>query len=419
MPHAVVVGGGIGGLTAAAALSLKGWSVTVCERASSLEPVGSGIAIAPNALKALDTIGVGDDVRKLSAMQGEAGLRRPDGRWLTRTSAEAALARFGDPTVVLLRTTLVEQLASRLSPGALRLGTTVDEVDAHTGRVATSQGDLTADLVVAADGIHSAVRRSLFPGHPGPVHSGVTSWRIVVARPEGDVGGSETWGPGQVFGLVPLADDLVYCYATAPAGPGSRDRDGREEIDAENGGGQDGDQKAELIRLFKGWHDPIPRLLAASEPDKILRHDIFSLAPPLPAFHAGRVALLGDAAHAMTPNMGQGACQAIEDAVVLAHVAGGAAPRPAGHARGPGDMSATGGTAAYRDGVDLAAYTAARLDRTAKIMRRSAAICRMTRWSNPLAVRARETAMALAGRLPMDVTLRQFDDVFTWRPPAS
>ncbi|GAA3834333.1 FAD-dependent monooxygenase [Sphaerisporangium flaviroseum] len=410
MSHAVVIGGGIGGLTAAAALSLKGWSVTVCERAGSLEPVGSGLAIAPNALKALDTIGVGDDVRKLAAMQGEAGLRRADGRWLVRTSAEAALARFGDPTVLLLRATLVSLLAVRLTPGTLRLGTTVHAVDPHTGRVSTSEGDLHGDLIVAADGIQSAVRRSLFPAHPGPVHSGVTSWRAIAPRPEGDLRAGETWGPGQVFGIMPLADGLVYCYATAPA---------RGEVGA-------GGPKAELIRLFGDWHDPILRLLATAEEQTILRHDVFCLAAPLPAFHVGRVALLGDAAHAMTPNMGQGACQAIEDAVVLAHVtahASGTGATGGSGATGDSGTAAGGGSPTSVTGdpsaLGLSGYTAARLDRTAKIMRRSRAICRLTLWSNPLAVRARETLMSLAGRLGDDVTLRQFEDVFTWRPPVT
>lgn len=160
MPEAVVIGGGIGGLTAAAALSKAGWRVTVCERAPSLEPVGAGIAIAPNALAALDTIDAGDDVRELSAIQGEAGMRRSDGRWLVRTSAEAASERFGDPTVLMLRSTLVDLIASRVPQESLRLGTTVESVDPATGRVATSAGDLTADLVVAADGIHSRTMSS-------------------------------------------------------------------------------------------------------------------------------------------------------------------------------------------------------------------------------------------------------------------
>ncbi|GII85721.1 monooxygenase [Sphaerisporangium siamense] len=379
MSHAVVIGGGIGGLTAAVALSLKGWDVTVCERAASLEPVGSGLAVAPNALKALDTIGAGDEVRELAAMQGQAGVRAADGRWLLRTSAEAVTARFGDPTVLLLRATLVDLLASRLPAGALRLGTAVQAADPRTGRVVTGDGELDADLIVAADGINSAVRRALFPSHPAPVHSGVTSWRVVVPRPEGDLRSSETWGRGQVFGVMPLADGLVYCYATAPAGRAA---------------GVPG-RKRRLTALFSGWHDPIPRLLAAAREDEILEHDVFALPSPPPAFHAGRVALLGDAAHAMTPNMGQGACQAIEDAVVLAHVAVGAAP------------------------VDLAPYTAARLARAAGVMRRSWTLCRLTKWSNPLAVRARDAAMALAGRLAGDASLRQFEDVFTWRPPAS
>ncbi|GGK75657.1 monooxygenase [Sphaerisporangium melleum] len=403
MSQAVVIGGGIGGLTAAAALAREGWSVTVCERAPSLAPVGSGLAIAPNALRALDTIGVGDEVRELAAIQGPAGIRRADGRWLLRTSAEAALARFGEPTVVLLRATLVDLLASRIPAGALRLGTTVHGVDPGSGRVTTSGGELAADLVVAADGIDSAVRRALFPGHPGAVHSGVTSWRLLADRPAGESHGGESWGRGTLFGVIPLANGLVYCYATAPVpvpgdaasvpdgtsrtagrtGDGSAAGGGHE---LEGTAGEDG-RRTELARLFAGWHDPIPRLIASAHAGSILRHDIRCLAAPLPAFHSGRVALLGDAAHAMTPNLGQGACQAIEDAVVLARLAG-----------------------------DLPAYTRARLPRTTMIMRRSRALCRLTRWSNPLAVGARDAAMALAGRAG-DVTLRRFDDVFTWRPP--
>ncbi|MFC7385241.1 FAD-dependent oxidoreductase [Sphaerisporangium rhizosphaerae] len=384
MSHAVVIGGGIGGLSAAVALARKGWSVTVCERAPSIEPVGSGLAIAPNALRALDTIGVGDEVRALAALQGEAGIRTPDGRWLLRTSAEAALARFGEPTVILLRATLVDLLARRLPSGALRPGTDVHGVDPEDGRVSTSAGDLRADLVVAADGIDSAVRRSLFPRHPGAVHAGVTSWRLLADRPEGEFRGSESWGRGQVFGITPLAGGRVYSYATAPVPPS-----GTSANHHDKGGGDAGTRKAELLRLFGDWHDPIPRLIEAAPEETILRHDIRCLAAPLPAFHSGRVALLGDAAHAMTPNLGQGACQAIEDAVVLAHLSG-----------------------------DLPAYTAARLRRTSTIMRRSRTICRVTRWSNPLAVRARNAAMALTGHLGDDLTLRQFQDVFTWRPPA-
>ncbi|GII56668.1 monooxygenase [Planotetraspora thailandica] len=377
MAHAVVIGAGIGGLTAAVALERRGWTVTVVEQAPSIEPVGSGLAVAPNALKALDTLGAGDEVRTLSAVQGEAGVRRPGGRWLSRTSAEEAWARYGDPTVLLLRSALVDLLAVRLSPGALRVNTRAEVVDPDTGRVATNAGVMDADLVVAADGIRSATRKALFPGHPEPAYAGVTSWRFVV--PFGRrVGAGETWGRGLVFGVMPLAGGQVYCYATA----------------AVPAGGRAGDEGAELARLFGSWHDPIPGLLSAvrdAGPGAVLRHDLYSMDVPLPAYHRGRVALLGDAAHAMTPHLGQGACQAIEDAVVLAHHASEGTP---------------------------ASYTADRLERTTRIVRRSRAIGRLTRWGNPLAVSARDATMALAGRLGPNVVFRQFDDVFGWRPPA-
>ncbi|MFI7039177.1 FAD-dependent monooxygenase [Microbispora rosea] len=384
MAHAVVVGAGIGGLTAALALAHKGWEVTVLERAASIEPVGAGLAVAPNALRALDVIGVGDEVRKLSAIQGRGGIRLPDGRWLARTTAEDAAARYGDPIVLLTRAALVGILAGRLPQGALRVNSRVESVDPATGRVAVrgAAETIEADLVVAADGIRSRTRSALFPGHPEPVYAGVTSWRAIVPL-AGETGASETvfasetWGRGLIFGVMPLAGGQVYCYATAAVPPGLRAADERDE----------------LLRLFGRWHDPIPALLDAADPAAVLRHDIHSLDTPLPAFHAGRVALLGDAAHPMTPNLGQGACQAMEDAVVLADRVS------------PGDPSA-----------GLAVYSRERLARTTPIVRRSRSIGRLTRWRNPLAVALRDGAMRAVGRLGPDVASRQGDRVFAWSP---
>lgn len=374
MPRAVVIGGGIGGLTSGIALRRAGWEVTVLERAPRIDPVGSGLAIAANALKALDTIDLGDSVRKLSRLQGQAGIRRPDGRWLARTSADDAEARFGDSVVVMLRSTLMDLLADALGAGRLRPGTEVTGVDAARGVVRTADGELEADLVVAADGIRSRTRQALFPGHPGPAYSGVTAWRGLVPRGDLAIRSSETWGRGLVFGIHLVADDLVYVYAT----------------DAMPAGTASGNELEELKRRFGHWHEPIPALLRAADPASIIRNDVHHLATPLPAYHQGRVALVGDAAHAMTPNLGQGACQAIEDAVTLAHHAGG----------------------------DLAAYTAARLDRTTKVVRRSMSMCRLTRLRNPAAVWLRDTAMSLADRLGPDLVLRSMDDLLSWEPPA-
>ncbi|MEV8632005.1 FAD-dependent oxidoreductase [Streptosporangium sp. NPDC051023] len=377
MARAVVIGAGIGGLTAAVALRRRGWDVTVCERAPSLEPVGSGLAIAANALKALDTLGIGHEIRALSAVRGEGGVRRPDGRWLMRTTDEAVSARNGDSMVLLRRADLVDALSAGLAPGSVRLNTTVRGADPGSGLVTTDTGDLEADLVVAADGIHSPTRTALFPGHPKPRYSGVTSWRLIVPRGGVPAQTFESWGAGRLFGVTPLAGGLAYCYAT----------------DTVPSGGGGGDQRAELLRLFGGWHSPIPELLAAASPEKVLRNDVHHLPAPLPAMHRGRIALLGDAAHPMTPNLGQGACQAIEDAVVLAHVAG-----------------EKGG---------LAAYTEARMARTSKIVARSASICRTTQLRNPLAVRLRDTMMALTWRLAPARVTSEMDEILGWAPPGT
>jgi 2-polyprenyl-6-methoxyphenol hydroxylase-like FAD-dependent oxidoreductase len=379
MPAAVVIGAGIGGLTAGIALRRKGWDVTVLERAPAIEPAGSGLAIAANALKALDTIDLGDPVRRLSRMQGQMGIRRRDGRWLTHTTPDTAAARYADSAVVLLRATLMDALVNALGRDALRLGADVAAVDAGSGVVRTDDGAFQADLVVAADGAHSKTRQALFPRHPGLTYSGVTAWRGIVPRGDLGIQSAESWGEGRVFGVTPLAGHLVYMYATdvLPAGTVFED------------------ERAELLRRFGGWHDPIPALLRAADPANIIRNDVHYLGTPLPAFHQGKVALVGDAAHAMTPNLGQGACQAIEDAVVLAHLAGQ-----------PG-------------GVDLPAYTAARLARTSKIVRQSMSICKMTKIRHPVAVWLRELGMSAASRSMPDLLLRSMDEVLSWRPPAT
>ncbi len=372
MAHAIVVGAGVGGLAAGLALQRRGWSVQVVERSTALEEVGAGLAVAPNALRVLDQLGVASGLRSLAALRGTAGLQRPDGRWISRTDAAAAEARYGDPTIVVHRATLVAALADALEPGTLRLGTPVTEVDAATGRVVLPDGAETADLVVAADGLHSAIRGRLFPAHPAPVYTGVTSWRFIVPRPPGELELSETWGNGRVVGVVGLGDGRIYCYATAPAPPGARAADS---------------ERAELIRQFGRWHRPIPQLIEAAT--DVIRTDIRCLDRPLPRFHQGRVAIVGDAAHAMTPNLGQGACQAVEDAAVLA---------------------------ARAD--DLARYSAERVPRTTAVAVASRRIGRLANVRNPVLTALRNTAMSLAGRLGPNLVLRQTDPVLNWKPPT-
>ncbi|MGW7052387.1 FAD-dependent monooxygenase [Streptomyces sp. NPDC054887] len=386
-PHAVVVGSGIGGLTAAVALHQRGWHVTVLERAASLEAVGAGIGLAPNGHHALDVIGVGEEIRALAAWQGDGGMRSPGGRWLSRTNSAAAAERFGGPLVLLHRATLVERIAARLPDGAIRTGCPAMSAEPGVagGRpavVTTPDGDIEADLVVGADGIGSATRRALFPEHAGPRYSGFTTWRVVV--PAGAVPAfppHETWGRGTLWGSQPLKDGRVYAYAAAVAPAGER---------------APGGEKAELLRRFGDWHDPVPQLIEAADPAQVLRHDVHHLIDPLPAFHRGRTVLVGDAAHAMCPMLGQGGNQAVEDGVVLAHHLPDAAALQAG----------------------LAGYSADRLPRTTGIVRKSATVARLVSLRGAPAVAVRDTLMRLAAFGPgPGLALRTFDGIANWRPP--
>ncbi|KJK47853.1 MULTISPECIES: FAD-dependent monooxygenase [unclassified Streptomyces] len=377
--HAVVAGAGIGGLTAALALHRKGWRVTVCERATGPAAVGAGIVLAPNALRAFDAIGFDPARAAGRALPAAMGLRRPDGRWLSRADTAALVARYGGPPLAVHRSALADALADALPGGTIRYGVTVTSVDGADGFpvVRTSAGDLDgcADLVIAADGIHSPLRRRYFPDHPGLRHSGETAWRTVLpagAIPAG-AATAETWGRGERFGVVPLADGRTYVYATAVAPEGYRPSDLR----------------AELLRRYGDWHDPIPSLLERIDPAAVLRHDLYDLAAPLPRFHHGRLAWLGDAAHAMTPNLGQGGCQAVEDAVVLAHLLDGA-----GSAGVP---------------AALAAYSAARCARTDAIRVRARRAGRVAAVSHPLAVALRDLAVRAT---PARAAHRALDEVF-------
>lgn len=380
---AVVVGGGIGGLAAAVALHERGAEVVVLERAGQPDFGGAGLSLWPNALRGLDRLGIGDQVRRHASLGGDSGVRRPDGRWLARTRLAGAIeARFSDPLVVVHRATLARLLAGRLPPGAVRYSATVTGVQpgesAATASVHATDGEQQADLVVAADGIRSALRTALFPGAAGPRYAGYTAWRMIVGDP-GGAEPAETWGPGgQRFAIVPLAGGRCYCYATADVPAGT----------------VYGDDAAEIRRRFAGWHAPIGALLAPLTSQDVRRDDIEEL-PPLPAMHRGRVAVLGDAAHAMTPDLGQGACQAIEDAVVLA-----ASLDP----HNPASVAAA-----------LGRYTAARLPRTTAIARRSRKAGAL--YHRPLP--ARQAAARAMNLLPAGAIARSLSPVLDWHPPPA
>ncbi|TXS12690.1 monooxygenase [Streptomyces sp. ms191] len=294
-----------------------------------------------------------------------------------------------------------------LPPHTVRYGAEVTAVEDPEGRPAVRTDDgpgRPVDLVVAADGIHSPLRRAYFPAHPGLHYIGETAWRALVDAPDLRIPSmSETWGRGERFGITPLSDGRFYLYATAivPAG------------------GRCSDHRAELRRRFGSWHDPIPALLDHVDhldPADVLRNDLYDLAAPLPRLHHGRIAWLGDAAHAMAPNLGQGGCQAIEDAVILARLL------PAGDRGAEGDHGAEAeadtdaGDGAGSVPAALAAYTAARRDRTDAVRVRARRAGRLGALRNPLAAALRDLAIRAT---PDRLALRGMDDLFNgFRLPA-
>lgn len=376
--RAVVVGAGVAGLTAAIALRQRGWRVEVLERAAEVEPAGSGLSLWPNGLRGLDVIGAGGAIRRQSLAATEGGMRDTGGRWLSRTDIDALRDRYGD-LVVIHRNQLSDILRAALGPSSLRFGCAVQDVE-FTGRgvrVRHSSGTSEADLVLGADGINSTLRATLWPRARRPVYAGYTAWRTIVTPAEPVLSGGETLGRGQRFGIAPLRDGRVYMFGTANLAAGQRDPGG--ELD-------------ELRRRFGSWHDPIPALLAAADPASILRHDIYEL-PPLDTYVRERAVLLGDAAHAMTPNLGQGANLAVEDAVTLAAVL----DRTRDIAGALGEYDRT---------------RRARVQPLARLSHRMGAALQL---ALPGVAPVRDTVLRL---LPDAAALRALGPVLSWAPPA-
>jgi salicylate hydroxylase len=312
MTRVAIVGGGIGGLTAAIALSRAGVDVSVHEAAAELKEIGAGVALHANAMRVLRAIGVEDGVRKVAGRSEWAVTRNGvTGRVISKTSRGQQAARQGIEGATVHRADLLDVLAAAVPAGVVSLGQRCVSVDAD-GEVAVARfadrSSVEADVIIGADGIHSVVRTALF-GPDAPRFTGKICYRSVIpasavrGTPLGADNGQ--WlGPHGTIVLYPLrGEELinVVCHYD--------DESYRHESWVAQC------PRAEVLQRYAGWHESLLRLFEAG--DTWYKWALYD-RDPIPAWTRGRVSLLGDAAHPMLPYLGQGACQAIEDGAVLA-----------------------------------------------------------------------------------------------------
>ncbi|WP_148589638.1 FAD-dependent monooxygenase [Streptomyces sp. WAC01526] len=348
---AAVVGGGIGGLATALSLRESGWSVDVFERARSLPAAGTALGLWPTALGALDALGVGAQVRSLSRPQTSGAFLRPDGGRIATLDVEAMKRRTGEVGRLISRPDLLALLQE--AAGEVTFGERIEDLGALDG---------SYDVVIAADGLNSAARTALFGPRHRARHVGASSWRGTV---DGEIGSiTETWGEGRRFGITPSSRGRTNWFACAVVPEGQRDP-GREA--------------ATLREWFGHWHTGVRDIVDRLTEDGVLRLDLYYLDPPLPSYVQGRTALIGDAAHAMTPDLGRGACEALVDAVELTRALTAAPDVPAA-------------LRAYDRARRLATQ---RLVRTARLMNRMAHARRLPGLRNV----AMRTAMTVGGAL--------------------
>jgi 2-polyprenyl-6-methoxyphenol hydroxylase-like FAD-dependent oxidoreductase len=355
----LIIGGGIGGLTAAIALGREGHHVTVIERDPAWTVYGVGIIQQGNVLRAMQHLGLLNAYLAAAVGFDFVAVHAPDGTMLAKVPSPR-LVEDCPANVGIGRRALQQVLAdrTRASGTAIRLGVTADRLEDRRDRVLVAFSDGTEnsfDLVVGADGIHSRTRALLFPDASQPQFTGQAVWRYNLPRPA-DLDSLHVYNGPTGAGLVPIGADVMYMYLTTPE-PGNPHYP-REGL-------------AATMRGKTAMCAPAIRELAESitDDDGVVYRplEVVMLEQP---WHKGRVALIGDAVHATTPHLGQGAGMAIEDAIVLAEEI---------------DRHDTPNAA-------FTAYRERRIERCRYIVAESLAICRGQLGLGPLVDNAKATA---------------------------
>lgn len=376
---ALIAGAGISGLAAGIALRQTGMDVEVLERSQEVREVGAGLMLWPNGTRALQSLGV--EITALSVQR--ISLRNWRGRQLTEAPLDSIAKRYGSGTALVHRADLQAALLSSLGLDHVSLGSAAVGFEEHRSQVVVELQDgtvRTGDLLVGADGLRSVVRRQLM-GDEDPVYLGSTVWRAIVSSNEIELPrevGINWVGRGSEFLAFHLGGDRIYWAGVTKEPAGERPGDRGHKVD--------------LLQRFGSWAEPVPALITATDEAAILRNDMYD-RPPARYWSRGRVTLVGDAAHPMTPNQAQGACQALEDAVAIGE-----------SVKRASDLSEA-----------LGLYERLRLRRANRVVTMSRQATRSVQIENPLLCIIRDTAIRL---LPPSLMLRMLDTTLAPQPAA-
>ncbi|HTV22723.1 MAG TPA: FAD-dependent urate hydroxylase HpxO [Polyangiaceae bacterium] len=309
--HVVIVGAGMGGLTAALALRQAGYGVEVYDRAPVLAPAGAGVSLWSNGIKVLNRLGLGAAVRAIGGPMQHMSYVSKSGELLTHFSLEPLVRAVGQRPYPVARTDLQRMLLDAVGAGHVTLGAEciAVEQDASSATAVFAHGHRArADLVVGADGTHSIIRSGVLGERVERRYVGYVNFNGLVSQSD-DLAPSDTWvtyvGDHQRASLMPVGGGRFYYFFDVPLARGAAP--------------VAPDVASELAHHFAGWPAPVQALIQRLDPGRVTRGEIFDIEP-LPKLVSGRVALLGDAAHSTAPDLGQGGCQAMEDAWMLAHV---------------------------------------------------------------------------------------------------
>lgn len=374
-----IIGGGIGGLSTALALGRAGFEVEVFEQARALLDAGAAIAVWPNAMRVLQRLGLGQEVLRKSGIINQVCWLNWDGTPLRRV-------RFPDsdaPAVALHRADLQHALQRALPDTRVHLGKRFESYRQQEQEIQASFDDdthITCELLIGADGLHSRARaEALNDGQP--IYRGYTVWRGIADFTPTELEPAtalEIFERGQRFGIGPVGLGRTGWWATR----------NEPEVTVEDAS----EHQAKLLSLFQNWYAPVLELINRTPTASILRNGAYDRAPA-DRWSAGKMILIGDAAHPTTPNLGQGGCMAIEDAAVLA-----------------------GCLSTYADsGQALHRFERIRQARTAALTRSSLRYGAIGQTENPLAVRLRNRILTL---MPVSLPRRLLRLIFDYETDA-